>query len=407
MKDKGDVRFMPSDQAVQLDLIGHVRGLASAENYFNSIPEKEMTDKAYGALLNCYVREHLEEKSLSHMNKMKEMGFASSPLVYNDIMCLYTNTGQYEKVPSVLAEMKDNGVLPDNFSYRICINSYGTRSDIDAMEKVLEEMEHQPQIVVDWNTYTVVANIYIKAGLADRAVSALKKAEEKLEKKNGLCYSHLISHYGQLGSKSEMQRIWELQRSNCGRFINRDYTNMLGALVKLGELEEAEELLKEWESCGNAFDFRVPNVLIIGYRQRGLLEKAEAMLDDFLKKGKAPPSNSWGIIATGYAEKGEMGKAYEFMLNALCVYAPNAGWEPNPKIIKDILHYLGDEGNIDNVETFVGLLKNAVPTDRDMYHTLIKANIRAGREVDELLKCMRADGIEENKDTQEILNSKV
>ncbi|KAF9623268.1 hypothetical protein IFM89_000757, partial [Coptis chinensis] len=34
----------------------------------------------------------LTDKSVSHLQKMKENGFASTPLYYNDLMCLYTNT---------------------------------------------------------------------------------------------------------------------------------------------------------------------------------------------------------------------------------------------------------------------------------------------------------------------------
>lgn len=37
--------------------------------------------------------------------------------------------------------------------------------------------------------------------------------------------------------------------------MNKDYSTMLGSLVKLGGLEEAEKLLREWESSGNAYDF--------------------------------------------------------------------------------------------------------------------------------------------------------
>ncbi|RZS08416.1 hypothetical protein BHM03_00039387 [Ensete ventricosum] len=405
MKGKQNIQFMSSDHAVHLDLIGQVNGLLSAESYFNNMRENDKNEKTYGALLNCYVRERLVEKSLSHIQKMKELGLVSSPLPYNDIMCLYTNTGQHEKVPSVLEDMKTNGVLPDNFSYRICINSYGARSDINGMEMILEEMEHQPQIVVDWNTYTVVANIYIKASFTDKATSALKKAEEKLNKRNALGYNHLISLYSQLGNKSEMQRLWELQKVNCKKFINKDYTTMLGGLVKLGAVEEAEVLMKEWESSGNALDWRVPNVLLIGYRKMGLLEKAEAMLDDYLKKGKTPAASSWGIVATGYAEKDMMDKAYELMKNALCVYISSVGWEPNPTIVKNILHYLGDNSQSKDVETFIQLLKFAMPIDRDMYHTLIKTYIREGKEMSELMQRMKSDGIKENEETRKILDS--
>uniref|UniRef100_A0A1D1XZQ2 Pentatricopeptide repeat-containing protein At4g21705, mitochondrial n=1 Tax=Anthurium amnicola TaxID=1678845 RepID=A0A1D1XZQ2_9ARAE len=406
MKERGIFSSMPSDHAVRLDLIGKVHGLGSAEVYFDSLDEKDKGDKAYGALLSCYVRECLMEKSLSHMNKMKELGFASSALAYNNIMTLYTNTGQHEKVPSVLAEMKENGILPDNFSYRICINSYGSRSDINEMERVLEEMEHQPQIVVDWNTYAAVAHIYLRAGLKDKAMVALKKSEEKINRKYGLCYNHLISLYGTLGIKSEIQRLWELQKQVCKKHTNVDYITMLRTLVKFGELEEAETLLKEWGSSGNIFDLRVPNIVLVGYCEKGLTEKAEAMLEEFVEKGKTPLAVSWGILARAFVVKGEMKKAYEHMEKALCSYAPKEGWDPNPKVIRSLLQWLGDEADAKDVENFVKLLKCAMPADRRIYHALIKANIRAGNEIDGLLESMKADGIEEDESTKKIIKLK-
>ncbi|MQL84182.1 hypothetical protein Taro_016666 [Colocasia esculenta] len=406
MKEKGVYSYLPSDHAVRLDLIGRVHGLGPAEIYFNSLDGTDKTDKAHGALLNCYVRECLVEKSLSHMKKMKELGFASNALPYNNIMTLYTNTGQHEKVPSVLAEMKENGVLPDNFSYRICINSYGSKSDIAEMEKVLDEMAQQPQIVVDWNTYASVANSYVKANLPEKALAALKKSEEKIDKKNGLCYNQLISLYSNLKKKTDMWRLWKLQKQVCKKHINRDYTTMLRALVKLGELEEAATLLKEWESSGNSFDFRVPNVVLVGYRQKGLIDKAEAMLEEFVNKGKTPLPSSWGILARAFKEKGEMKKAFNCMEKALSSYVTNEGWVPNPTVVASILKWLGDEAGVEDTGNFVDLLKRIMPANRMMYHALIKANIRAGNEVNELLDNMKAEGIEEDESTKEILKLK-
>ncbi|KAF8409279.1 hypothetical protein HHK36_005353 [Tetracentron sinense] len=404
MNNKGVCTFSPSDHAMQLDLIGRVRGLDSAESYFNKISDQDKTDKTYAALLNCYVRARLTDKSLSHMQKMKDMGFASSPLSYNDLMCLYTNVGQYEKVPDVLAEMKESGISPDNFSYRLCINSYGTRSDLDEMEKLLEEMENQPHISMDWTTYATVANFYIKAGLTDKAITTLTKSEEKLVTKNGLGYNHLISLYASLGNKNEVLRLWRLEKDALKRYMNRDYITMLESLVKLGELEEAETLLKEWESSGNYYDFRVPNTLLIGYCQKGLVEKAGAMLEDIMEKGKSPTPNSWGIVAAGYVDQHKMEKAVESMKVALSLCVDNEGWKPNPKVVRSILNWLGDKGDIEGVETFVDSLRSVIPMDRQMYHTLIKANIRSGKEVDGLVEGMTADKFDEDEETKKILS---
>ncbi|KAK3152978.1 hypothetical protein QOZ80_2BG0166060 [Eleusine coracana subsp. coracana] len=384
MNAKGHVKFVPRDHAVHLDLVGQVHGIEAAETYFNNLSEKDKTEKTYGALLNCYTRELLVDKALAHFQKMKELGFVFSPLSYNNIMGLYTNLGQHEKVPSVIAEMKSNGIIPDNFSYRICINSYGTKADFFGMENTLEEMECEPQIVVDWNTYAVVASNYIKGDLREKAYSALQKAEAKIDKKDPDAYNHLISLYGQLGDKSEVKRLWALQMSNCKRHINHDYNTMLATLVKLDEIAEAEALLKEWESSGNSFDFHVPNVLLVGYRQKGLLDKAEMLLDNFLKKGKQPPSSSWTIVAIGYVEKGDAAKAYEMMKNALRVYNPDSGWVPRSSMIEMILKYLGDEVELKDVESFIDLLKVAVPMNSEMTEALSRARARQEKKSEEV-----------------------
>ncbi|KAK7303634.1 hypothetical protein RJT34_14545 [Clitoria ternatea] len=91
MHNNGICIFTPTEHAVHLDLIGKVHGFSASETYFNDLKDPHRTAKAYGALLNCYVRQHQTDKALSHLMKMKELGFASSPLTYNDIMCLYTN----------------------------------------------------------------------------------------------------------------------------------------------------------------------------------------------------------------------------------------------------------------------------------------------------------------------------
>ena len=110
MNLKGHVKFLPKDHAIHLDLIGEVHGVGAAETYFNNLSDNDKKEKPYGALLNCYIRE-LVNKALAHFQKMKELGFLFSPLPYNNLMSLYTNLGQHERVPSVMAKMKSNGIL--------------------------------------------------------------------------------------------------------------------------------------------------------------------------------------------------------------------------------------------------------------------------------------------------------
>lgn len=406
MSNKGVCVFSSIEHAVQLDLIGKVDGFLSAESYFNNLKEQDRTDKTYGALLHCYVRQRQTDKALTHLQRMKEIGFASSPLTYNDIMCLYANTDQNEKVSDVLTDMKKNGVSPDIFSYKICINSYGVRSDIEGIENILKEMESQPHIVMDWSTYAAVANYYIKAGLIDKANDALKKAEERLDNKDGLGHNHLISLHSSLGNTSEVLRMWDLEKSACKRCINKDYIVMMESLARLGDFRECEKLLEEWEASGNCYDFRVPNALIIAYSDKGLYGRAKGLLEDLVNKGKSTTPNSWERLATGFLEKDEMEKALYCMKAALSLHVESKIWKPNPKSITSILNSLGEKGSAEDVETFVASLRNVVPLNRQIYHALLKAYIRDGKEVDGLMKRMKADELDEDRETKKILSMK-
>ncbi|CAK8542317.1 unnamed protein product [Lathyrus sativus] len=387
MNKNGVSIFSPVEHAVHLDLIGKVHGFVSAQTYFNSLKEQDRNEKTYGALLNFYVRQHHVDKSLSHLKKMKELGYASSPLTYNNIMCLYTNIGQHENVAGVLSEMKENHVLPENFSYRICINSYGVRSDIEGMEMILKEMENQPHIMMDWNTYSVVANFYIKAGLSGEAIDALSKCEARLEDKDGEGYNHLISLYARLGKKNEVLRLWEMEKNACKRCINRDFITMLESLVKLEEFDEAEKILKEWESFGNCYNLGVPNVVIVGYSKKDFLERAEAILEDLRNKGKAINPNTWTLVASRYLHKGEIEKAFGCLKIVVSLYLENKKWKPNPRVIATLHSWIGDNACVEDAEALVSLLEN-VQKNIHMYHALIKAYVRADKEVDGVLDRM-------------------
>lgn len=403
MKSSGIFTFSSTEHAVQLDLIGKVHGFHAAESYFNNLNEEDKNDKTYGALLHCYVRQCDIEKALTHLQMMQAKGLSLSSVAFNDIMSLYTRTGEYEKIPDVLRHMKEIGVRPDNLSYRICINSYGARSDIEGMERVLNEMENQSYIVMDWNTYAAVANIYVKSGLNDKANRFLKKAEEKIDNKEGLGYNYLISVYSRLGNRDEVIRLWFLEKSTLKRCINRDYINMLEALVRLDALEEAEQLLKEWETSNNCYDIRVPYIVIIGYIDKKLYEKAETMLEDLSTKGKTLTPNIWGRLAAGYLDKGKFESAVKCIKVALSLKKDSKGWKPDPKVITKILSLLGENGRVDDAESFLSSLRTVVSVNREMYHVLLKSYIVGGKEVERLLNSMSADNIDENEETKVIL----
>ncbi|GAA0175521.1 hypothetical protein LIER_28679 [Lithospermum erythrorhizon] len=407
MQKQGLYTFTSVEHAVQLDLIGKVHGFGSAETYFNNLSDHEKNEKTNGALLHCYVRQDQIEKSLTHLEKMKEKGLALSSVTFNDIMCLYTNNNRGEEVLNVFTHMKTHGISPDNLSYRLCINAYEQRSEMEGMDKIFEEMESRSDFVIDWNTYTIAANYYIKAGLHYKARNALIKAEEKLDSKDAEGYNHLISLHAKLGNKKDVFRIWELEKIACRRCVNKDYIVMLESLVKLGEVEEAEKMLVDWESSGNIHDFRVPNIVILGYIAKGLYEKAEMILEELVNKGIQTKPDSWAKLVSGYLDNDEVKNAVECMKAALSLCKISKSWKPYLKTITRILDSTVKEGNFEDLQMLIHSLRNVSPLNRQSYLSLLESCIKNGKEVDVILENMRIDKVVQDEETELILSKKV
>ncbi|KAE9457639.1 hypothetical protein C3L33_10459, partial [Rhododendron williamsianum] len=298
-----------------------VHGLEQAEKYFSNIPGPLKTFKVYGALLNCYASNKSLDKAESIMQKMREFGVKG-------ISCY----------PSTLY---------------VRLNAYAAVPDINGMEKLLSLMEANHLFTVDWHAYIIAANGYMKAGVTEKSLTMLKKSEQHINGSRGFAYEMLLTLYASLGDKDEVYRIWGLYKK-LGKLYNRGYFRMISSLIKLDDLDGAENVLVEWESVNTSFDFDIPNLLINAYSRKGHLEKAEACISRAVERGQRPTAGTWDRLATGYYKDNQMAKAVETMKKAIT--ADQHGWELNRVTLTACVKYLTENGETEAADEFCRLL---------------------------------------------------
>ena len=171
--DKRDINFSNPDLAVRLDLISKVHGVAAAEGFFNDLSAPLQTRNTYGALLNCYRKLKMADKALALFEEIEAKNFTTS-LSFNNIMTLYIGLDQPEKVPPMVEEMKRRKIHLSNFTYNIWMQSFSILGDIEGVERIFEEITRDKRESCNRTTYSNVAAAYIKAGLHEKAKSALK-----------------------------------------------------------------------------------------------------------------------------------------------------------------------------------------------------------------------------------------
>ncbi|XP_065862957.1 pentatricopeptide repeat-containing protein At2g20710, mitochondrial-like [Euphorbia lathyris] len=195
MTEKKCYDLTSSDVAIRLHLIVKAQGIEQAEQYFNNLPQELKGIDVYASLLKCYAITGCVEKAEALMQKMRDLGFAMKAMDYNIVLVLYSQTRNIEKLEALLQEMEKNGIVRDKFTLGIQLTAYAAVMDVEGMDKVVRMLESDPKVVPDWTNYTVAATCYTKAGLLDKALEMLKKAEVLLSIKRDIsAYNNLLSN---------------------------------------------------------------------------------------------------------------------------------------------------------------------------------------------------------------------
>ena len=69
-------------------------------------------------------------------------------------------------------------------------------------------MEEENEKEIDWTTYSNLAAVYVKAGLREKAESALKKVEEEMGPCNRSAYHFSISLYAGISNLRKVHKVW-------------------------------------------------------------------------------------------------------------------------------------------------------------------------------------------------------
>ncbi|KAK6940829.1 Pentatricopeptide repeat [Dillenia turbinata] len=398
MKIQPDMKLLPGDYAIHLDLIAKIRGVASAEKFFVDLPEKMRGQAACSALLHTYVQNKLSAKAEALMKKMKESGLVKNCLPYNHMLSLYISDGELTKVPEVIQELKNN-TSPDVVTFNLWLTACASENDVESAEKVFLELK-RAKIVPDWVTFSVLTNLYIKEELLDKAASTMKEMEKRISRRDRVAYSSLISLHTNVGDKDGVKRIWKKAKSTFNRMNDSEYTCMISSLLKLEDFKEAQDLYTEWESVSGTGDSRVPNLILAAYINKNEMDGAEKFYNRIVERGIKPSYTTWELLTWGYLKKKEMDKVLDSFLKAL---GSVKKWDPDDKMVKEVFEILEEEGNTEGAEQLLFTLKKAGHISTEIYNMLLRTYVKAGKMPLIVAERMASDKVELDEETQRLI----
>ncbi|RWV89687.1 hypothetical protein GW17_00048155 [Ensete ventricosum] len=398
MTTRSHIKLLPGDYAVHLDLVAKVRGLPSAQKFFEDLPGRMKGPSTCNALLHTYVQYKMTDKAESLMEEMSAQGWLRCSLPYNHMLTLYISTGMLNKIPDLLKDLKRN-TSPNEITYNLWLSAFAKKNDVIGAEKVLHQMG-KDNVTADWVTYSTLANMYIKAACHDKAKEALVEMEKRVFKKDRVAYCSLISLHAGLLDKDNVYRMWNKMKATFRKMSDMEFKCMLSSLTKLGDIEEAESIYGEWESVSGTQDSRVPNILLAFYIKNDMMEKAEKFLVHIVETGVKPSYTTWELLASGNLRKNRMDKVLDCLKKALSSLEK---WEPNVGLVKAVFTELEAMGTVEDAENFLVILRDAGYVTTEIYNSLLRTYVKAGKMPLIVAERMKKDNVEMDKETRHLL----
>ncbi|KAK7277645.1 hypothetical protein RJT34_22660 [Clitoria ternatea] len=394
-----DMKLVPGDYAVHLDLITKVRGLNSAEKFFEDLPDRMRSQPTCTALLHAYVQNNLVDKAEALMLKMSECGYLGCPLPYNHMISLYISNGKLEKVPKLIQELKMN-TLPDVVTFNLWLTACASQNDVETAERVLLELK-KGKINPDWVTYSTLTNLYLKNACLDKAGSMLKEMENQTSRKTRVAYSSLLSLHTNMGNKDDVNRIWKKMEANFRKMNDNEYICMISSLVKLGNFAGAENLYREWESVSGTNDVRVSNILIASYINQDQMEMAETFCNQIVQKGINPCYTTWELFTWGYLQRKDVEKFLDYLAKAI---SSVKRWTLDQRLVQKAFEIIEEQVHIPGAEKLLAILRNAGHVNTNIYNQFLKTYAKAGQMPLIVTERMRKDNVKLDEETHRLLD---
>ena len=394
-----ELKLLPGDFAVHLDLISKVRGLPSAEKFFEDLPMRvKKQQSTCSSLLHSFVMNGETQKAESLFKEMSENGLITCAVPYNHMIHLWVSKGDLQKVQEIVCELKKH-VSPDLMTYNLWLGACG--DNFEAVEKVFDDMR-QRRVPPDWVTFSTLTKVYASKGLLQKANWAVEEMEKKISRKNRHGYLSLITHHASLSRNTSILRIWEKMKSTFRKASDAEYACVISSLVKLLADDEAEKIYSEWELVSWTRDPKIPNKILESMIRKGSMKKGSVFLQRMLKKGIKPSYRTWCIMARGHLANEERERAMECMKKALTLVKK---WDPDEEMVKEMFERIELNGDVDKAEEFLGVLRNAGYLKTWVYNSVLRTYAKAEMMPLVIMERMEKDGVQLDEETWNLIKS--
>ncbi|KAK9124362.1 hypothetical protein Sjap_013964 [Stephania japonica] len=272
---------------------------------------------AYNAVLNACANLGKVQKFWLLFEEMPEFGANPDVLTYNVMIKLCARAERKDLLVFVLERIVDQGIAPCITTFNSLVAAYVGFHDLGTAEKLVQAMREGRldlcRILRDCNVAKKPDTVHTDEGEGDLFRKLLPKSVTgnssdppllpKPYPPDSRIYTTLMKGYMKEGRVGDVVRMLEAMRHQKDSASHPDhvtYTTVVSALVKIGSMERARQVLAEMARVRVPANRITYNILLKGYCQQLQIDKAKELIGDMASDaGIQPDVVSYNILIDG------------------------------------------------------------------------------------------------------------
>ncbi|KAJ7517631.1 hypothetical protein O6H91_21G032400 [Diphasiastrum complanatum] len=213
---------------------------------------------------------------------------------WNAMIGGYAQQGLGKEALAQYAQMKQEGVQPDNVTYVVLLKVCSSMASLE-QGKQLHIHIIKSGLESDMIVGSALVDMYAKCGSIEHAREVFNKMSER----DVVSWSAMITGYAQQGHGKEALALYEQMKQENVQPNNVTYVVLLNACASIAALEQGKQLHSNIIKGGFESDVIIGNTLIDMYVKCGCIADAREV---FIKMGERDVV-SWTAMIAGYAHQ--------------------------------------------------------------------------------------------------------
>ncbi|KAI9104751.1 hypothetical protein DFS34DRAFT_211900 [Phlyctochytrium arcticum] len=263
--------------------------------------------RAYHSIIYGYAKARRGEQAMNTFRVMQKAGILPSVESYTTLISAFTRQRKTKTASVILTEMVNAGIRPTSKTFNSLLDMFYGRKEFQSAEKLLSQMQQKGKRI-GTDTYNIIMHNLAKSGRLTDATTIFENLKDFGVQPDSYTYAILIQAFARSGLMINALEYYHRLNTSGLKLEQIHLTIMLSAFVAAGDMETCQEVWRDLmlQFRPNVFDY---TIMMDAWIKQGDISRAKALLEQMQMVGVKPDYHAYETLLKGWLSQSKIKEA--------------------------------------------------------------------------------------------------